>query len=148
VRGICVQASAKSEYLLFPFLQQEVRSGRLSAIGRTDECNSYEARLEKKANDTKPKTRTGAAQLRQAADLVLQQDCHGIAEALSKSSKDGKIQSTKFLYELAERNEEAGEGDGARKLRSMAEELANAARWTGDWPKAKQNEDDETATDA
>lgn len=117
-------------------------------VGQMNATATKLAVVEKKANDTKPKTRTGAAQMRQAADLVLQQDCHGIAEALSKSSKDGKIQSTKFLYELAERNEEAGEGDGARKLRSMAEELANAARWTGDWPKAKQDEDDETATDA
>ena len=104
--------------------------------------------VEKKANDTKRKTRNGAAQMREAADLVMQQDCDEIAKALSKNSKDGQIQSAKFLYQLAEQNEDAGEGDGARKLRSMAEELASAALWTGDWPKAKQNEDDETATDA
>ncbi len=75
----------------------------------------------------------------------MKQDCREIAEALSKNGKNGQIQSVKLLCELSEQNEKAG-GEGARKVRSMALELANAPQWTGDWPKEKQIEDDETGT--
>ncbi|WP_348264073.1 hypothetical protein P8935_05945 [Telmatobacter sp. DSM 110680] len=102
--------------------------------------------VEKEANESKPKSRSGAAHMREAADLVMEKDSLEIAKALSKSSKNGQIQSIKFLYELAEHNEKAGEDDGARKFRSMASELANAPEWTGDLPKETHNEDDETAT--
>ena len=86
--------------------------------------------------------------MRKAADRIMEQDCWEIAEALSKSSMNGHIQSVKFLYELAEMSEKAGEGEGARKFRSMALELANAPQWTGGWPEEKHNRDDETATDS
>jgi hypothetical protein len=104
--------------------------------------------VEKKASDPKTKSRSGAAHMREAADLVMEQGCLEIAEALSKSSKNGQILSAKFLYELSEKKEKAGEGEGAHKFRSMASELANAPQWTGEWPQEKHNEDDETATDA
>ena len=99
--------------------------------------------FEKKASDTKAKARSGAAQMRVAADLVMERDCMEIAEALSKNSKNGQNQSARFLYQLSEQNEQSSEGEGAHKSRSMAMELANSPQWTGDWPKEKCNEDDE-----
>jgi hypothetical protein len=117
-------------------------------VGQMNATATKFAIVEKKASDPKPARTGGAAQMREAAELVVQKDCLEIAEALSQNSKSGQIQSAKFLYQLAQEKEKAGEGDGARKFRSMAAELANAAQWTGDWPKAKHNEDDETATDA
>ena len=140
--------SGKSEYLLFPFCSEAGAEGCPGLVGQMKATATKLAIVKKKAKDTKSKTRSGAAQMREAADLVMQQDCHEIAKALSKSSKNGQIQSAKFLYELSEQNEKAGDGDDARKLRSMAEELASATQWTGDWPKAQHNEDDETASDA
>ena len=80
--------------------------------------------------------------MREAADLVIDRDCMEIAEALSTNSKNGQIQSAKFLYELSERNEQSAEAEGARKLRSMAMELANSPQWTGPPPKAEIDEDD------
>jgi hypothetical protein len=117
-------------------------------LARQMNATATKLAIVEKASEPKLQRKGGAAQMREAADLIVQQDCLEIAEALSKSSKNGHIQSAKFLYELAQEKERAGEGDGARKFRSMAEELANAAQWTGDWPKAKHNEDDETAIDA
>ena len=54
--------------------------------------------------------------------------------------------SAKFLYSLAQFAEAAGEGEGARKIRSMATEWANSPEWEGDAPEGKNNEGDEVAT--
>ena len=132
-----------------PSLAGKPISGRRpGSVGQMNASKPKLAIVEKKASDSKPKGRSGAAHMRDAADLVMEQDCLEIAEALSKSSKNGQIQSAKFLYELSEQNEKAGEDNAARKFRSMASELANAAEWTGDLPKETYNDDDETATDA
>jgi hypothetical protein len=104
--------------------------------------------LEKQASETKPKSKGGAAQMREAADMFMEQDCLEIAEALSKNSKNGQIQSIKFLYELSERNAQSGEGDGAHKFRSIATEWANSPEWKGDSSEEKSNEDDEVADDS
>ena len=82
--------------------------------------------------------------MREAADMFLEQDCLEIGEALSKNSKNGQIQSIKFMYELSEKK--AQSGDGARKMRSIATEWANSPEWEGDAPEEKINEDDEEAT--
>lgn len=113
--------------------------------------NESKAKLvvpENKASDSQPSTTSGIACLREAADRVLKRDGVEIAEALSKNSKNGQIQSAKFLYELCERSEKADEGESSCKVRSLALELANAPQWTGGWPQEKQNEDDEVATDS
>jgi hypothetical protein len=81
--------------------------------------------------------------MREAADMIIDKDCLEIAQALSESSKKGQILSAKFLYELAEKKEKAGEGESAHKFRSMASELASAPLWTGDWPKDENVEGDE-----
>jgi hypothetical protein len=149
---ICVQVSAERaniEVRPFHSVAEEPRSGRRPGlVGQMNASKPKLAIVEKKASDSKPKGRSGAAHMRDAADLVMEQDCLEIAEALSKSSKNGQIQSAKFLYELAQEKEKAGEDSAARKFRSMASELANAPQWTGGWPEEKHNGDDETATDS
>jgi hypothetical protein len=99
--------------------------------------------IHQKTGKAQPKKRPGAAQMREAADLVMDRDCMEIAEALSTNSKNGQIQSAKFLYELSEKNEESADSESAGKLRSMAMELANSPQWTGPPPKADIDDDDE-----
>jgi hypothetical protein len=119
-------------------------SGRLS--GKVGQMNAAKPRLvvlEKQASETRPKSRNGAAQMREAADMFMEQDCFEIAEVLSKNSKNGQIQSIKFMYELSEKKTQSGEGEGARKFRSFATEWANSPEWEGPSPEEKSNEVDE-----
>lgn len=81
--------------------------------------------------------------MREAADKIVGRDCKPIVEALATNGKKGQMLSAKFLYNLAESAESADENSGARKLRSMAMELANSPQWTGEPPKAEIDEDDE-----
>lgn len=67
--------------------------------------------------------------MRLAAEIVLREKALDIAEAMAGSSVQGHIQSAKFLYELAEREEELHEGEGAAKLRSYATEWASEQEW-------------------
>lgn len=90
-----------------------------------------------------PKRGSGAAKLREAADKILSRDSQDLAEALSTSGKSGKIQSTKFLYELSDAGDERDEQEDAQKLRSIALELANAPQWTGPLPSEMDDEEDE-----
>ncbi len=85
-----------------------------------------------KTTETKSKTSRGAAELREAVDIFLEHDALEVAEALSKSSKSGKIQSIQFMYALAKEKEKAGEGDNAGTFRSIATEWANSPEWKGD----------------
>lgn len=95
------------------------------------------------ASETKSNTGRGAAELREAVDIVLEQDSMEIAEALSKCSKSGKIQSIQFMYALAREKEKAGESESARKFRSIAAEWANSPEWTGDLePETSTGEED------
>ncbi len=91
---------------------------------------SMEAERELAASETqreaqKKKVGSGAEDLRAAADLVLQQHCLEIAESLAKSSKEGHIQSSKLLYELAEENRKFGPVEAAQPYHSMAADFAN-----------------------
>lgn len=90
-----------------------------------------------------PKRGSGATRLREAADRILSRDSQDLAEALSTSGKSGKIQSTKFLYELSDAGDERDEQEDAQKLRSIALELANAPQWTGPLPSEMDDEEDE-----
>jgi hypothetical protein len=107
------------------------------------------AMTKKKATSaTKPKRKRGAAKMRDVADKIVGRDCKPIIEALSANGKKGQMPSAKFLYNLAHSAEEAAEGEGACKFRSMASELANSPQWTGDWPTEEHHGDDEAATDS
>jgi hypothetical protein len=100
--------------------------------------------MKKKAtNVPKPKRKRGAEKMREAADKIVSRDCKPIVEALSSNCKKGQMLSAKFLYSLAQTAEATGEGDGARKIRSMATEWANSPEWEGDAPEGKSNEGDE-----
>lgn len=70
--------------------------------------------------------------MREAADKIVGRDCKPIVEALSSNCKKGQMLSAKFLYGLAQLAESSGEGDGARKFRSIATEWANSPEWKGD----------------
>src|SRR5689334_2985442 len=82
----------------------------------------------------KAKPGEGAASLREAVDTVLVRDSKHLAEALSNSGQNGRVQSTKFMYELSEGRETDDNQDEGRKIRSMALELAAAPQWTGPLP--------------
>ena len=77
--------------------------------------------IKKKAtNVPKQKRKRGAAKMREAADKIVGRDCKPIVEALSSNGKKGQTLSAKFLYGLAQSAEASGEGEGARKIRSIA----------------------------
>jgi hypothetical protein len=75
---------------------------------------------------------SGAAMMRQAADEVLRDRCMDIAFALANSSIDGHIQSSKFLYELADENQKLGPVEIVQQFHSVATDFANEPEWTGD----------------
>jgi hypothetical protein len=105
--------------------------------------------MKKKATSVpKPKRKRGAAKMREAADKIVGRDCKPIVEALSSNCKKGQMPSAKFLYGLAQLAEASGEGDGARKIRSIAKEWANSPEWEGDALEEKNNEDDEVGDNA
>jgi hypothetical protein len=60
-----------------------------------------------------------------------------LSAALVNRALEGDVSCTKLLLTLIEKCPEK-----KRKFRSMAEELANAAQWQGDWPKARPNPED------
>lgn len=96
-----------------------------------------------KTSETESNAGRGASELREAIDIFLEHDSMEIAEALSKCSKSGKIESIKFMYALAREKEKAGEGDSARTFRSIATEWANSPEWTGDSePETRTEEED------
>ena len=99
----------------------------------------------KSCNETTPGR--GASKLREAADEVLCRDSNALAEALSKAAQNGKIQSTKFIYELSQAGAAGSDDEGDQKSRSMALELANAPQWTGPLPSETEDEPDEDVTD-
>jgi len=82
--------------------------------------------------------------MREAADKIVGRDCKPIVEALSTNCKKGQTLSAKFLYGLARENEDTGEGDGARNMRSIATEWANSPQWEGD-PEADTPAEEEPA---
>jgi hypothetical protein len=98
-----------------------------SAIEQIVENSDLEGR-----NDTTPGQ--GAAKLREAVNRVLSRDSIELAEALSKSGQSGKIQSTKFMYELSEGGAATDDQEDGSKIRSVVQEWADAPPWTGPLP--------------
>jgi hypothetical protein len=74
-------------------------------------------------------TGRGASMLCEAANMVLEDQSMDIALALGKSSAEGHILSVKFLYDLAKLQQELGTADAARRVRSLASELAAEPEW-------------------
>ncbi|MDE3187682.1 MAG: hypothetical protein KGM96_09195 [Acidobacteriota bacterium] len=72
---------------------------------------------------------SGAADLRVAADMVLEESSIEIARALARSSLEGHLQSIKFLYDLAEYHEKRGAAELSRTIRSLAGEWAAEPEW-------------------
>ena len=85
----------------------------------------------------------GAAKLREAVDEVLTRDSKELAEALSKNGQNGKVQSTKFMYELSEAGEATDGEEDAEKIRNMALELAKSPLWSGTLPEETDHESGE-----
>jgi len=81
--------------------------------------------------------------MREAADEIVGRDCKTIVEALSANGKKGQMLSAKFLYSLAQTAEASGEGEGIRKFRSMALELANSPDWKAKSAAEEPGDDDE-----
>jgi hypothetical protein len=76
-----------------------------------------------------PDNSKGAESLRQAADRILRQKCDAIAQALAKSSMEGHIQSTRFLYLLAEGQDKLEAAKVVQTLHSLAIELSQEPEW-------------------
>lgn len=81
--------------------------------------------------------------MREAADQIVGRDCKPIVEALASNCKKGQMLSAKFLYGLAQLAEASGEGDSARKFRSIATEWANSPEWRGDLEGERPPEEDD-----
>jgi hypothetical protein len=103
--------------------------------------------IKKKSKKTRSKARRGSQKLREAANKVMGRDSKEIAEALSENGKKGQLQSIKFMYELSEAGAEDDDREGARKIRSMALELANSPPWTGPLPSEELDEDSDRDED-
>ncbi len=85
-------------------------------------------------NDSSPepdrrKVGSGAEKMRAAADLILHKNCMEIAEILSQSSKEGRIQSWKLLYDLADENRRLGADETREHFHTLASELEAEPQW-------------------
>lgn len=69
--------------------------------------------------------------MRLAADMILRNECLDIAQSLAKSSKDGHIQSAKFLFDLADEHQKLGTAEITRRLHNLAIDLAAEPEWPG-----------------
>ncbi|HUX45669.1 MAG TPA: hypothetical protein VMV57_13035 [Terracidiphilus sp.] len=83
----------------------------------------------REAETTSSPDHKGAESLRLAADLILQQKCIEIAEALATSSILGHIQSARFLYVLAEGQQKQAAAEVVEELQSLAIELSQETEW-------------------
>lgn len=70
--------------------------------------------------------------MRQAADEVLKDKCMDIAFALARSSMEGHIQSSKFLFDLAEGNQKPETVEIAGHMGSLPRRLAAEPQWPGE----------------
>jgi hypothetical protein len=95
----------------------------------------------------KAKPGQGAAKLREEVNRVLSRDSSELAEALSKSAQDGKIQSARFMYKLSEKEAATDEQDGQGKIRSVVQELTDAPPWTGPLPSEMDDLADDDVVD-
>lgn len=85
--------------------------------------------------------RKGAAEMRLAADMVLEESSIEIARALARSSIEGHIQSARFLYNLAEDREKLNSAEITQTIRSLASDWATEPEWLAEM----SEEDAETA---
>lgn len=111
------------------------QSGRLSQMG--GQMNEEERKPARKrrvagARAIRRSKSPGAEELRRAANKALATNCEAISKRLTSNSAQGNVQSVKFLYELAQLSEDRGEGEGARKFRSMASKWAAEPQWSRD----------------
>lgn len=87
------------------------------------------AALKNQATTIDQVKRQGARELCDAAAMILERECMAIAEALSKSGKEGHLHSIKFLYELAKSSRESDQDEGDSGFRRRAQELAAEPEW-------------------
>lgn len=74
--------------------------------------------------------RTGIGEMRDAADLVLNEKCVDIADALTGLATKACVPGVKLLCDLAREKEARGESSpGLKKLRSLANEWVAEQEW-------------------
>jgi hypothetical protein len=104
--------------------------------GKVEQMNATKPKLvvieKEETVAPEPERKRGAAKMREAADEIVGRDCKSVVEALSVNWMKGQTLSAKLLYGLAQLTEASGEGDGARKIRSIATEWANSPEWNDD----------------
>ena len=67
----------------------------------------------------------------------LERDGEEIAESLSTHAKNGHLQATKLLLNLADRNAEAEAAEAPRLVRDWAGELTEEPEWQGEMSEAE-----------
>jgi hypothetical protein len=94
-------------------------------------------------SETKVNSNRGASELREAVNLVLEQESMEIAEALGRNAKSGKIQSIQFMYAVAKDKEKAGEASHAGEFSSSVLAWVNSPEWKGDPQRREPGEKDD-----
>jgi hypothetical protein len=94
-------------------------------------------------SETKVDTNRGASELREAVNLVLEQESLEIAEALGRNAKSGKIQSIQFMYAVAKEKEKAGEAAHAGEFSNAVLAWVNSPEWKGDSKRGEPGEEDD-----
>lgn len=102
---------------------------------------------QKKNTTKKRKPKRGSEKMREAADKAMARDSKKLAAALSDNGQKGQLSSIKFMYELSEAGAEDQEHEGARKIRDLATELANAPQWTGPLPSEQKHDGEDIPTE-
>lgn len=103
---------------------------RLSGIGgQIIEIRRRLVMTEPSREPEREKVSSGADDLRAAADLILQTHCMEIARELAKSSMGGHIQSSKFLFDLADECQKLGATQIHERLHTLASELEAEPQW-------------------
>ena len=116
-------------------------------IGQMKASAEKPTKVRKRNRTQEKKPGRGAAKLREAVDDVLTRDSKKLAEALSKTGQNGRVQSTKFMYGLSEAGEAADGEEDAERIRRMALELENSPEWAGSSTSEMGDEMDEGVTD-
>lgn len=84
----------------------------------------------RETNTTTP-ANSGAAMMREAADEELKRECKNIVRAIAESSIKGHIQSSKFLYALADKNQKTAAAPTEQLFQDLVDEFANEPEWAG-----------------
>jgi len=67
--------------------------------------------------------------MRAAAEVLLRNHCLEIIEELAKSCIEGHIQSSRFLFDLADDNQTLGASETSERLHTLASELEAEPQW-------------------